>query len=395
MSFFIVDVNFCFSFQSLGILGSVPAAWLILTLLVLLIYLLTRCCDREHRPSRSISALKVTLAVIAVLCCGAIGLGLYGNDDLHNGLTHLLIQGKQVETIVSEVKNRTSTMVSINERITRQLTELRDIFEGPTANVSAAMNLQKRVDNITATNERAAQATNDIRGIIAKVTLIPAISLGEKIEYFRWPITMGVLSVLLVLCVILLVGVARHSRCALITFSVCGLLAVISSWLLASIYLASTVALGDLCIAPDRYLASEAAPLIPPEVLLHYTHCETSRANPFTQRLREIKQALDTIRREQSILKPMASDLFRTKELGIKFSFLLTELNNAESVVSKLHTLLDCKALHSHYVEGAKGLCNIGLMGLALMLLSSVLSGLLFTILVWVDSHTWIYIRKK
>ena len=44
--------------ESLVILGSVPAAWLIATLVVLLIYLCTRCCDskstkrRKSRPMR-------------------------------------------------------------------------------------------------------------------------------------------------------------------------------------------------------------------------------------------------------------------------------------------------------------------------------------------------------
>ena len=34
--------------ESLGIIGSVPAAILILTLIILLIYLLTRCCDTKN-----------------------------------------------------------------------------------------------------------------------------------------------------------------------------------------------------------------------------------------------------------------------------------------------------------------------------------------------------------
>ena len=33
--------------ESLGIIASVPAAWLITTLVVLLIYLCTRCCDTK------------------------------------------------------------------------------------------------------------------------------------------------------------------------------------------------------------------------------------------------------------------------------------------------------------------------------------------------------------
>ncbi|KAI8436283.1 hypothetical protein MSG28_004328 [Choristoneura fumiferana] len=51
----------CSLLGSLGILGSIPGAWLILTLTVLLIYLLTRCCDRKQRPPRSITALKVSV----------------------------------------------------------------------------------------------------------------------------------------------------------------------------------------------------------------------------------------------------------------------------------------------------------------------------------------------
>lgn len=81
--------------------------------------------------------------------------------------------------------------------------------------------------------------------------------LGEKIEAIRWPLSMTVLSILLILCVILLVGVARHNRCALIAFSVCGLVAVITSYLMASIYLSSSVALGKYLILTLKILPFE------------------------------------------------------------------------------------------------------------------------------------------
>ena len=48
--------------ESLGILASVPAAWLIATLVILLIYLCTRCCDTKNakkRKSRPIRLVKV------------------------------------------------------------------------------------------------------------------------------------------------------------------------------------------------------------------------------------------------------------------------------------------------------------------------------------------------
>lgn len=138
-------------------------------------------------------------------------------------------------------------------------------------------------------NTYAASAAADIRRPLEGLDLSPRIDLGEKIETIRWPVTMAVLSVLLILCIVLLVGVARHNRCALIAFSVCGLLAVIVSHLMASLYLASSVALGDLCVAPDKFVEDQASMEATKEILRYYTSCERARANPFTQRLREGK----------------------------------------------------------------------------------------------------------
>jgi len=53
--------------ESLGILGSIPSVWLIITMFLLLIYLMTRCCDRKPRPRHSIVVLKWTLAIFTVL----------------------------------------------------------------------------------------------------------------------------------------------------------------------------------------------------------------------------------------------------------------------------------------------------------------------------------------
>lgn len=78
-----------------------------------------------------------------------------------------------------------------------------------------------------------------------------------------------------------------------------------------------------------------------------------------------------------------------------KFNSLKNEINSADSTGTQLTALVDCRTLYTHYLLGARALCNVGLLGLALMLVSSILAGVMMTILVWVDSHTWIYIRKK
>ncbi|XP_024938830.1 protein tweety isoform X3 [Cephus cinctus] len=382
--------------ESLGILGSIPAAWLILTLLVLLVYLVTRCCDRKPRPRRSIALLKCSLAVLALLCCGAVAVGLYGNDDVHNGLVQLVEAAKQVESIIKNVRNQTDIIeATLKEKVQPDLTALRDAFDDYTTNKTMLIVLLAALENMKQNNSIAVNRSFEIRRPLSGISLAGAIEMGEKIEQLRWPITMAVLSALLVLCVVLLVGVARHSRCALITFSVFGLFAVIVSWLMASLYLATSVALGDLCVSPDGYLTRAVPSTLASEVLSYYIHCETTRNNPFTQILREGHRATSSMRTNLNIVTRLSVELFKDQQLQPKLSSLLTDVSNVDRFMSALSALLDCKPLHKHYVHAAKSLCHLGLYGLTFMLLASLAAGLFFTVLVWVDSHTWIYIRKR
>ncbi|XP_076623423.1 tweety isoform X1 [Colletes latitarsis] len=382
--------------ESLGILGSIPAAWLILTLLVLLVYLVTRCCDRKPRPRRSITLLKCSLAILALLCSGAVAVGLYGNDDVHNGLVQLVAAAKNVDGILMGVRNQTDTIeTTLKKKIQPQLTAMGDEFDAPVNNMTMLGLLLDALNSTTQNTSIAVNRSFEIRKPLTGISLAAAIGLGEKIEQLRWPVTMAVLSALLVLCVVLVVGVARHSRCVLITFSVFGLFAVIVSWLMASLYLATSVALGDLCVSPDGYLTRAVPSTLASEVLLYYTHCENTRNNPFTQRLRDGQQTVDNIRQNLNIVTRLALELFKKQQLQPKLSSLSTDVNTVDRLMSGLTTLLDCKPLHKQYVHAAKSLCHLGLYGLTFMLLASLAAGLFFTVLVWVDSHTWIYIRKR
>lgn len=102
---------FSLIFQSLGILASIPAAILILALVGLLLYLLTRCCDRKSRKAKSQACQKCTLITTTLFCCAAIGLGLYGNDDFHNGILQAHGSGKQIVAMLANFTNRVSGIV--------------------------------------------------------------------------------------------------------------------------------------------------------------------------------------------------------------------------------------------------------------------------------------------
>ncbi|XP_055296973.1 protein tweety isoform X2 [Sitodiplosis mosellana] len=382
--------------ESLGILGSAPAALLILSLFGLLLYLLTRCCDRKPRTQHSITSLKVTLSVVTVLCCAAIGLGLYGNDDLHNGLLEVLQSGRKVDNIISSVRNQTQTLEStLANKIRPQLVELADIFDQPASNQTALSQLILSLNIVQGNVTTAKNAAADIRRPLMQVTITSFLSRGDQYELIRWPGTVAVLALLLVLCAVLLVGVARHSRCALILFSVCGLLAVTGSWLMSGLYLSSSVAVGDLCMDPAGYLVSQAPNDLPTEVLLYYTQCESVRSNPFTLRLRESQNAINNARSAMNIVSRISLVLYKSAGLQPKLGAVTADLNNSERLLTTLTALVDCRDLHRSYLAATRGLCESGLLGLLLMLIASFTAAILLTIMVWVDSHTWIYIRKR
>lgn len=147
----------------------------------------------------------------------------------------------------------------------------------------------------------------------------------------------------------------------LFRFSVFGLFAVIVSWLMASLYLATSVALGDLCVSPDGYLSKAVPSTLASEVLSYYTHCENTRSNPFTQRLRDAQRAVGNMRHNLNSVTRLAIELFKDQQLQPKLSSLSTDVNTVDRLVSGLATLLDCKPLHKQYVHAAKSLCHLGL----------------------------------
>lgn len=54
----------------------------------------------------------MTLCIVAVLCCGAIGVGLYGNDDLHNAVIQALDAAKSINNIVGSIRNQVRNYTS-------------------------------------------------------------------------------------------------------------------------------------------------------------------------------------------------------------------------------------------------------------------------------------------
>ena len=88
--------------------------------------------------------------------------------------------------------------------------------------------------------------------------------------------------------------------------------------------------------------------------------------------------------------------LYKTvSNLQIILNAVTADLNSCERLLATLTALVDCKPVHYNYLNATRGLCEGGLLGLVLMLIASFIAAILLTVMVWVDSHTWIYIRKR
>ena len=150
-------------------------------------------------------------------------------------------------------------------------------------------------------------------------------SLIDEFEFYellRWPITLGFLTFLLFLCTVLVIGVARSSRCLLIFFCVLGLFTVAICWLLSGIYLATSVAVSDFCVAPQQHICTQQR--------LQYifqSNCGASGTNHFVIRLSNSRDSLDGAKKALWAMEEMGHKIFPT--------------HNIRQRVSNFHSILD------------------------------------------------------
>lgn len=148
----------------------------------------------------------------------------------------------------------------------------------------------------------------------------------EFYELLRWPVTLGFLTFLLFLCTLLVIGVARSSRCLLIFFSVLGLFTVAICWLLSGVYLAASVAAADFCVAPEQHICNQQR--------LQYifqSNCGPSGNNHFVIRLRNSKDNMEMAKKA----------LYDVETIGR----MLFPKQNLNQVAYKYHNLLDASLI--------------------------------------------------
>lgn len=107
--------------------------------------------------------------------------GLYGNDDLHNGLLEVLQAGRKVDNIISSVRNQTQILENtLANKIRPQLVELADIFDQPASNQTALSQLILSLNIVQGNVTTAKNAAADIRRPLMQVTITSFLSVSHK-----------------------------------------------------------------------------------------------------------------------------------------------------------------------------------------------------------------------
>lgn len=121
------------------------------------------------------------------MCCAAIGLGLYGNDDLHNGLLEVLTAGQKVDNLVTTIRNQTHILENtLTNRIRPQLVELADIFDQAVSNQTALSKLFVSLNIVQGNVTLATNAASDIRRPLMGISMTHFLTVSRSSTFLQF-----------------------------------------------------------------------------------------------------------------------------------------------------------------------------------------------------------------
>uniref|UniRef100_A0A8B9G0T8 Protein tweety homolog n=1 Tax=Amazona collaria TaxID=241587 RepID=A0A8B9G0T8_9PSIT len=330
--------------QSLLFLGLVSAVCLGLNLLFLTVYLICLCCckrDQDPESKRPHSCCVTWMAVTAgLICCAAVGIGFYGNSETNDGVYQLLYA----------LDHANHTLTGIDSL------------------VGAWGRTLKFLQQLSGSIVLAAGGAGDVVG--TRVT--------EPSSAPRWLAYLLFFMLVLTVCLLACLGLAKRSRCLLTTMLCCGLLTLILSWASVAVDTAAAVGTSDFCVAPDKFIMNQTESDI--KVVHYYLYCDQGLSNPFQQALTVFQRSLTTMQIQIQGLMQFALPVFPTAEkdlLGVQ-----QLLNSSETSLHQLTAMLDCRGLHKDYLDALIGICYDGVEGLLYLVLFSLLVAASFSTII-------------
>ncbi|XP_054149120.1 protein tweety homolog 2 isoform X1 [Melozone crissalis] len=372
--------------QSLLVLGLLAAVCLGLNLLFLTVYLICLCCckrEQDAESKRPHSCCVTWMAVTAgLICCAAVGVGFYGNSETNDGVFQLLYALDHANQTLTGIDSLVaSTTLQMQGALEQHLARLNELLASRGDYVQTLKFAQQLAGGIVL----QLQGLPAWRGVSADLTELSG--QVAYVEYYRWLAYLLFFILVLTVCLLACLGLAKHSRCLLLLMLCCGLLMLVLSWASMAVDTAAAVGTSDFCVAPDKFILNQTDDEISAEVVHYYLYCDQSLSSPFQQALTVFQRSLTTMQIQIQGLIQYALPLFPTAEkdlLGVQ-----QLLNSSETSLHQLTALLDCRGLHKDYLDGLIGICYDGVEGLLYLGLFSLLAAAAFSTVICAAPRAW------
>ncbi|NWZ27935.1 TTYH2 protein, partial [Asarcornis scutulata] len=208
----------------------------------------------------------------------AVGIGFYGNSETNDGVYQLLYA----------LDNANHTLTGIDALVAGSTQRLQGGLEQHLGRLSEV--LAPRADYLQTLKFLQQLAAGVVlqlsglpswHGVSAQLTALAACA--AYVEYYRWLAYLLFFILVLTVCLLGCLGLAKRSRCLLAVMLCCGLLTLVLSWASTALDAAAAVGTSDFCVAPDKFIMNQTESEISAEVAHYYLYCEQSLSNPFQQ----------------------------------------------------------------------------------------------------------------
>ncbi|XP_038832371.1 protein tweety homolog 1-like [Salvelinus namaycush] len=388
--------------QTLLVLSSLSAIALVLSLLVIISFLIHYCCcrrgDRSEgseeeeedeegstghgyrgKKGRGICCVTWVSVAAVTLCCVAVGVGFYGNSEANDGIYQLTSSLLTANYTLASIDLLPHPSLSASPGFRHNLwatavhpgplTTMEELFTGSKPYLVSTRNCRRLSENVW--HHRGGHAKPLPLGWAANTLMVN--------EDYRWLSYVLLLLLDLLVCLFILLGLAKQARWLLILMTVLAWLALFLSWGSLGLETATVVAVSDFCTDPNTFVLNSTHfnSGTSSDVLDYYLTCSRRMNSPFQQLLTQSQRALSSIHTHLSSLDRNALPQVPKAEKSLREVQQI--LNATEGNFHQLVALLNCRGLNKDYIDSLKGLCYDGMEGLLYLSLYSFLSALAFT----------------
>ncbi|XP_022092463.1 protein tweety homolog 1-A-like isoform X2 [Acanthaster planci] len=378
--------------QTLIFWGAIPVLWLLASLLFVILYGTCHCCKNRKRrahpaPNRQkkTQCLKWMIITLALLSAAFVGGGLYGNETTATGVQHLVQSAQDVNSTIDTTEKEITTIYNgITVDLKDKVDSLEKIFQEPIANLTRQRMLQEETQALQSMVGCAGKNVSQIDAAYSNnLDLSRPTTEVQYYETIRWGGFIGVFCFELIICLVVLCGACTGKRCSLISSAILCVIGMVIVWCLAAAETFVTLGVSDFCADPDTFIFKQAkmSTDLTDEFLKYYMKCGQT-ASPFSKDLSSANTDLALAGTTLDKIASLSKGFYPRAEPVVAQA--KTALNSVTTSVLTLSGNLDCatSGVHKDYITSLHSVCYDSVIGITIMLLSAMLAGLLFTLVI-------------